>query len=131
MKVLGLLVPPMILVLGACGSSPSATAKVTGHVVMYACKMPPRNGQACAPSPLAGTFVSFQALPGKAYITKTDSQGLYAIELPAGDYTIDVPSAPSIVEGGQLVRILSGARKISLGPGQRVTDELTIDSGSL
>ena len=128
----GLFLAAAALIISSCETAGAATSSiVSGHVTSYQCAVPPRSGT-CQPTPIVGIAVEFQAKEGGApFRARTDSTGLYSISLPRGEYVIDVPGAPSVAEGGQLVRIIEGPRQISISGGASTTADLVIQSSNM
>jgi hypothetical protein len=98
---------------------------VRGHVVQYQCM----GSVPCYPLPAKGQEITFTAQSsGRIFATQSDANGAYSLELPTGDYAIDIPTAPW---GGApnfkgLTRIFRGTRSVTVSPSAQIVIDLEI-----
>ena len=94
---------------GAGGILPGGSG-IQGHVMAGpTCPVEKPNDPACADRPMAGvTIVVLTAAGNEAARTTTDDSGFYAVNLPAGPYTIEPQTAPGTVRGSATVPVTVG-----------------------
>jgi hypothetical protein len=121
-----------LTLVGCGGRAASHVGTISGHVISYQCKTPLPSGRPCPASPVVGTIVSFQPKGGGVGLSvRTDSAGFFTVRAPAGDYVVDVPSAPAVAINGEHVRIVEGPRESALAEGSRLSVELIVQSPTL
>jgi hypothetical protein len=116
-----------VLLVAACagytfpGETPSpAVATVSGKVIAIPCSpIEPAQQNACSGRPVPGLEISFTD-GHAARSTTTDSNGLYSIDLDAGDYKVAMKT---------YMRVISGPPSIKVDPGTMVVADYVLDSG--
>ena|SRR5579872_4599441 len=118
------LVAVTALVLTACGTQAPAPAKptfgtVTGHVRAYPCAPVESSASPCAGRPAAHVEVDFTLGTGAPVRGITNADGAYAVQLAPGTYQVSVG----------VLRLMSGAKTVTVVAGETVTDDFVFDSG--
>jgi len=104
------------------GSSPApSTGTVSGRVLAVPCAPVEQVGSSCAGKPVAGVEIDYVA--GTAVIgrTVTDSNGNYAVQIPAGTYAVKFKGGP--------MRVISGPTSITVAAGSSLVANYLMDSG--
>lgn len=112
------------LVLAACGTQSPTPVKpaygtVVGHIRAYPCAPVQRPASPCAGRPAAHVEIDFSLGSGAPVRGITDTEGAYAVQLAPGTYQVSVG----------LVRLLSGAKTVTVTAGATVTEDFVFDSG--
>jgi hypothetical protein len=132
----------ILLASAACGAyrfpgPASGTGTVSGHVTSLGCGGPVQQGdQACFAKPGSRCLPQPQNVPcggqpipglelvfsngSSSLITKTDSDGAYSIELPAGTWKVSTPS---------FARLISGPQTLVVSDGAAIVADYVVDSG--
>jgi hypothetical protein len=121
----------LVLLTAACGAyhfpGAAGSGTVTGQVTVIPCQpvKPVDGGIApCKMAPIsaaAGIEIIFTA-DGRVTSTRTDADGRYTIELPAGAYAVNV---------AKYLRIISGRTTVTVRAGTTVVADYVISSGIL
>jgi len=88
------LLVPLVVVLAACGPSPSPVASPAGGINGIAlagptCPVERPGDPACAPRPVAGATILIRDATGADVATiVTDAAGRFQVALPPGEYTL-------------------------------------------
>jgi hypothetical protein len=113
----------------ACGSyqfpgqSPepsSGPAQVTGTVRSVPCAPVEQAGQTCAGKPVPNLEIDYVAGTAIVQRTKTNSSGVYVVNLVAGSYA---------VQFNTYMRVIDGPTKLTVGEGARIVADYTLDNG--
>jgi hypothetical protein len=119
----------LTLVCSACGAyqypgqSPepsSGAAQITGTVRAVPCAPVEQAGETCAGKPVPNLEIDYVSGSTVVQRTKTNSSGVYVVNLAAGSYT---------VKFNTYMRIIEGPTKVSVGPGARIVANYTLDNG--
>lgn len=100
------------------GKSPN-TGSVNGRVLAVPCAPVERVDSPCAGRPVAGLEIDYADGQTKQAAT-TDSNGDYAIQLPAGTWKVSMNS---------YMRIISGPTSVTIAAGSSVVADYLVDSG--
>ncbi len=113
----------------ACGSyqfpgqSPepsSGPAQITGTVRSVPCAPVEQAGQTCAGKPVPNLEIDYVAGTAIVQRTKTNSSGVYVVNLVAGSYA---------VQFNTYMRVIDGPTKLTVGEGARIVADYTLDNG--
>ena len=117
----------VLLVTAACGAYqfPGQTpapgdAHVSGTVLSVPCAPVEQAGSTCSGKPVPNLEIDY--MKGTSIFSRamTDGKGAYAVDLPAGDYTVKFKT---------YMRVVSGPTQLTVDPGtSRVADYL-LDNG--
>ena len=105
------------------GQSPepsSGPAQVSGTVISVPCYPVQQTGETCAGKPVPNLEIDYVAGSTIVQRTKTDSNGVYAVDLAAGKYEVKLNT---------YMRVINGPTTLSVGPGARMVANYTLDNG--
>ena len=124
-----LLAALLALTCAACGAyqfpgqSPEPSggpAQISGTVLSVPCAPVEQAGQTCAGKPVPNLEIDYLAGSTVVQRTKTNSNGVYAVSLPAGSY---------VVKLNIYMRVIDGPTKLTVVEGQRLVANYTLDNG--
>ena len=124
-----LLAALLTVICTACGSyqfpgqSPepsSGPARITGTVLSFPCAPVEQVGQTCKGRPVPNLEIDYLAGSTILQRTKTDSNGLYVVDLAAGSYA---------VKFNTYMRVINGPTTLTVGEGARIVANYTLDNG--
>ena len=117
----------LLLVTAACGSYqfPGQTpapgdAHVSGLVLSVPCAPVEQAGSTCSGRPVPKLEIDYMQGASIVRRTVTNEKGTYAVDLPAGDYTVKLNT---------YMRIVSGPTKLSVDPGASKVADYVLDNG--
>jgi hypothetical protein len=105
--------------LSSAGGSPAQTGVVRGTVLAWPCAPVERPGSPCNGRPAAGVDVTFSTAGSPVRTVRSDADGRYQVELPAGAYEVSVPRNRPIRSGAA----------VTITAGQDVNMDIVYDSG--
>jgi hypothetical protein len=117
----------VLVVTAACGAyqfpghSPApGDARVSGTVLSVPCAPVEQAGSTCTGRPVPKLEIDY--MQGSAIVgrTLTDEKGAYAVQLPAGDYTVKLNT---------YMRIVSGPTRLTVDPGTSRVADYVLDNG--
>jgi hypothetical protein len=117
----------VLLVTAGCGAYqfPGQTpapgdAHVNGVVLSVPCAPVEQAGSTCSGRPVPKLEIDYMQGSSIVRRTVTDEKGIYAVDLPAGDYTVKLNT---------YMRIVSGPTNLSVEPGTTRVADYVLDNG--
>ena len=103
------------------GETPApGDAHVSGTVRAVPCAPVEQAGSTCSGKPVPRLEIDYVQGSATVRRTVTDANGAYAVDLPAGDYTVKLNT---------YMRIVSGPTRLALGPDTRKVADYLVDNG--